>query len=78
MVDVNRNIGCAGAHHSNHRDDELRRTRKCDAHEVARTNAPRFEFPRECVRAQKELAVGHPTLAIDDRVGIPTNARGFL
>jgi hypothetical protein len=75
LVKVNRNVGCSCAHDSNHCNDKLRRTRKCDAHEIARTNPPRFELTRERVRAREELAVGHPTLAIDNCDCIVTKAR---
>jgi hypothetical protein len=33
------------------------------------------ELTRECIRAQKELAVGDSSLAIDDRDRIITDAR---
>jgi hypothetical protein len=75
LVQVDRNVGCASPHNSNHRDNKFRRTRKCDAHEVARTNPPRLQLTRERVRPQKELTVGHAALAVDDRHGIFTNAR---
>jgi hypothetical protein len=75
LVKVNRNVGCACAHDSNHRNDKLRRPRKCNAHEITRTNPPHFELTRECVRAQEELAVRYPTLAIDNCDCIVTKAR---
>ena len=78
MVDVDWHICCARANNSDYRHDKLGRTRKCDAHEVPRTNPPRLKNPRKRVRAHEKLAVGHPSLAIDNCGGFVANPRNIL